>query len=46
MALVVESTGLFTDADKARGHLIAGAKKVRALSEAFVCLRTLCCSVL
>jgi len=26
--LVVESTGLFTDADKCKGHLIAGAKKV------------------
>ena len=26
--LVIESTGLFTDADKARGHLTAGAKKV------------------
>jgi glyceraldehyde 3-phosphate dehydrogenase len=25
---VVESTGLFTDAEKARGHLTAGAKKV------------------
>src|ERR1041384_2284206 len=25
---VVESTGLFTDAEKARGHLAAGAKKV------------------
>src|SRR5258705_13663757 len=26
--LVLESTGLFTDADKARAHLSAGAKKV------------------
>ena len=26
--LVIESTGLFTDADLARGHLAAGAKKV------------------
>jgi glyceraldehyde 3-phosphate dehydrogenase len=26
--LVIESTGLFTDADKAKGHLTAGAKKV------------------
>jgi len=26
--LVIESTGLFTDAQKARGHLTAGAKKV------------------
>ncbi|MDQ3620947.1 MAG: type I glyceraldehyde-3-phosphate dehydrogenase [Verrucomicrobiota bacterium] len=26
--IVVESTGLFTDADKAKGHLAAGAKKV------------------
>ena len=26
--VVVESTGLFTDAEKARGHLTAGAKKV------------------
>jgi glyceraldehyde 3-phosphate dehydrogenase len=26
--LVVESTGLFTEAEKARGHLTAGAKKV------------------
>jgi glyceraldehyde 3-phosphate dehydrogenase len=26
--LVVESTGRFTDADKARGHITAGAKKV------------------
>ena len=26
--LVIESTGLFTDADKARGHIKAGAKKV------------------
>src|SRR6059058_3996316 len=25
---VIESTGLFTDAEKARGHLAAGAKKV------------------
>ena len=28
MDVVVESTGLFTDADKAKGHLDAGAKKV------------------
>src|SRR6476620_1245903 len=27
-AAVIESTGLFTAADKARGHLTAGAKKV------------------
>src|SRR5947199_9770034 len=26
--LVVESTGLFTDAEKAKGHLVAGARKV------------------
>ena len=26
--IVIESTGFFTDADKARGHLSAGAKKV------------------
>ncbi len=26
--IVIESTGLFTEADKARGHLKAGAKKV------------------
>ncbi|MEI7552390.1 MAG: type I glyceraldehyde-3-phosphate dehydrogenase [Verrucomicrobiota bacterium] len=26
--VVIESTGLFTDAEKARGHLAAGAKKV------------------
>jgi glyceraldehyde 3-phosphate dehydrogenase len=26
--IVIESTGLFTEADKARGHLTAGAKKV------------------
>jgi glyceraldehyde 3-phosphate dehydrogenase len=26
--LVIESTGIFTDADKARGHIEAGAKKV------------------
>jgi len=26
--LVIESTGLFTDVDKSKGHLIAGAKKV------------------
>ena len=26
--LVIESTGLFTDVDKAKGHLTAGAKKV------------------
>ena len=26
--LVIESTGLFTDADKAKGHITAGAKKV------------------
>jgi len=26
--LVIESTGLFTDADKCKGHLAAGAKKV------------------
>src|SRR5579884_4206419 len=25
---VIESTGLFTDAEKARGHITAGAKKV------------------
>src|SRR5439155_25823925 len=25
---VIESTGLFTEADKAKGHLAAGAKKV------------------
>ena len=26
--IVIESTGLFTEADKAKGHLVAGAKKV------------------
>src|SRR5258706_7957133 len=26
--VVIESTGLFTDAEKARGHIVAGAKKV------------------
>src|SRR5205807_8088186 len=26
--IVIESTGLFTDAEKAKGHLAAGAKKV------------------
>src|SRR3954454_20145255 len=26
--IVIESPGLFTEADKAKGHLIAGAKKV------------------
>ncbi len=26
--IVIESTGLFTDAEKARGHLVGGAKKV------------------
>jgi glyceraldehyde 3-phosphate dehydrogenase len=26
--VVIESTGLFTDVDKAKGHLVAGAKKV------------------
>jgi glyceraldehyde 3-phosphate dehydrogenase len=26
--LVIESTGLFTDVEKAKGHLVAGAKKV------------------
>src|SRR6185295_10248391 len=26
--LVIESTGLFTEAEKARGHITAGAKKV------------------
>jgi len=26
--IVIESTGVFTDADKARGHITAGAKKV------------------
>src|SRR6516162_774031 len=26
--VVIESTGLFTDADKAKGHLSAGARKV------------------
>jgi glyceraldehyde 3-phosphate dehydrogenase len=26
--IVIESTGLFTEAEKARGHLVAGAKKV------------------
>ncbi len=25
---VIESTGLFTDAEKAKGHITAGAKKV------------------
>src|SRR5262245_30350485 len=28
VGLVIESTGLFTDAEKAKGHLAAGAKKV------------------
>ena len=28
MDIVIESTGLFTEADKAKGHLVAGAKKV------------------
>jgi glyceraldehyde 3-phosphate dehydrogenase len=26
--IVIESTGLFTDAEKAKGHIAAGAKKV------------------
>jgi len=26
--IVIESTGLFTDAQMAKGHLVAGAKKV------------------
>src|SRR5467141_3869322 len=26
--VVIESTGLFTDAEKAKGHIVAGAKKV------------------
>src|SRR3989338_9330386 len=26
--IVIESTGVFTDAEKAKGHLVAGAKKV------------------
>jgi glyceraldehyde 3-phosphate dehydrogenase len=26
--LVIESTGLFTDAEKAKGHIVAGAKKI------------------
>lgn len=26
--IVIESTGLFTDAEKAKGHIVAGAKKV------------------
>jgi len=26
--VVIESTGLFTDSEKAKGHLTAGAKKV------------------
>src|ERR1700690_4274494 len=26
--MVIESTGLFTDGEKAKGHLVAGAKKV------------------
>src|SRR4051794_41528294 len=26
--IVIESTGLFTEADKAKGHLVAGARKV------------------
>src|SRR6185503_15065246 len=26
--IVIESTGLFTEAEKAKGHLVAGAKKV------------------
>jgi glyceraldehyde 3-phosphate dehydrogenase len=28
VSLVIESTGLFTDAEKAKGHITAGAKKV------------------
>ena len=28
MQIVIESTGLFTEAEKAKGHLAAGAKKV------------------
>jgi glyceraldehyde 3-phosphate dehydrogenase len=28
VSVVIESTGLFTDADKAKGHITAGAKKV------------------
>src|SRR4029077_17009466 len=28
VALVIESTGLFTDAEKARAHITAGAKRV------------------
>src|SRR6476619_2784903 len=26
--IVIESTGLFTDAEKAKGHIVAGAKRV------------------
>src|SRR5258708_29378669 len=26
--IVIESTGLFTEAEKAKGHLVAGAKKI------------------
>ena len=28
VAVVIESTGLFTEAEKAKGHLVAGARKV------------------
>src|SRR5450830_1493700 len=40
--IVIESTGVFTDADKARAHITAGAKKV--LISAFSMLRTRTCA--
>jgi len=42
---VIESTGLFVEADKAKGHLEAGAKKVIISAPGKGALKTLVCGV-
>merc|ERR1711985_46560 len=42
---VIESTGLFVDAEKAKGHITAGAKKVIISAPGKGSLKTLVCGV-
>merc|ERR1712188_168481 len=42
---VIESTGLFVDAEKAKGHITAGAKKVIISAPGKGALKTLVCGV-
>merc|ERR1712182_88406 len=42
---IIESTGLFVDAEKAKGHITAGAKKVIISAPGKGALKTLVCGV-